>query len=138
MFKEYLNKKVVVTMDRKMGDNHPKFDWTYPLNYGEIKGVKSGDGDDLDAYVIGPRQPLESFTGKCIAYIERKDNPEDPKLIVVSEDKVTITDEEILELVNFQEKWFDPVLKREQVQFTLHGNKKYPCKTRIFQSGSAQ
>jgi len=112
MIREFLNTKVTVTMDRKMGDKHPKYDWKYSLNYGEIKGVKSGDGDDLDAYVIGPDKPLESFSGKCIAYIERKDNPEDPKLIVVSEDKENITDEEILELVNFQEKWFDPVLKR--------------------------
>lgn len=113
MSKEYLNKIVVVTMDRKMGDKHPKYDWTYSINYGEIKGVKSGDGDDLDAYVIGPNEPLETFEGKCIAYIERKDNPEDPKLIVVSEDKENISDKEILEIVEFQEKWFDPVVKRD-------------------------
>ena len=110
--KEYLNKEITVTMDRKMGDKHPKYDWIYPINYGEIKGVKSGDGDDLDAYVIGPEKPMSVFTGKCIAYIERKDNPEDPKLIVVSEDKENITDEEILEIVDFQEKWFKSVIKR--------------------------
>lgn len=113
MFKEYLDKIVIVTMDRKMGDRHPKYNWTYPINYGEIKGVKSGDGDYLDAYVIGPDKPLQTFEGKCIAYIERKDNPEDPKLIVVSPEKQNITDEEILEIVDFQEKWFKPVVKRD-------------------------
>lgn len=112
MIKDFINKEVTVTMDRKLGDKHPKYDWVYELNYGEIKGVMSGDGDYLDVYVIGPDKPLDEFTGKCIAYIERKDNPEDPKLIVVSADKENISDEEILQLINFQEKWFDPVVKR--------------------------
>jgi inorganic pyrophosphatase len=112
MFKEYLNKIVTVTMDRKMGDKHPKYDWVYPINYGEIKGVKSGDGEDLDVYVIGPDKPLDTFEGKCVAYIQRKDNLEDPKLIVVSVEKENISDDEILESVNFQEKWFEPVVKR--------------------------
>lgn len=113
MLKEYLNKKITVIIDRKMGDKHPKYDWVYPINYGEIKGVKSGDLDDLDAYVIGPEEPLETFEGKCIAYIEREDNAEDPKLIVVSPEKENISDDEILKIVDFQEKWFKPTLKRE-------------------------
>jgi inorganic pyrophosphatase len=79
MIKKYIHQTVTVTMDRKMGDKHPKYDWIYPINYGEIKGVKSGDGDDLDAYVIGPDKPLETFEGKCIAIIQRKNNPEDPE-----------------------------------------------------------
>ncbi len=112
MFEKYLGKIVEVSIDRKIGDKHPKYDWAYPINYGEIVGEVSGDGDFLDAYVIGPITPLDLFKGKCIAIIERKDNPEDPKLVVVDSDNENISDQEILDAVNFQEKWFSPMIRR--------------------------
>ena len=47
-----------------------------------IPNTISGDGEELDAYVIGPNIPLDEFTGYCCAIIHRT-NDDDDKLIVV-------------------------------------------------------
>ena len=70
----------------------------------------SGDGEELDAYVLGINEPLETFTGKCIAIIHRT-NDNDDKLVVVPKNK-TFTNEEIKELTNFQEKYFTSIILR--------------------------
>lgn len=41
-------------MDRPLGTKHPKHGWEYPVNYGYIPGTVSGDGEELDAYILGP------------------------------------------------------------------------------------
>ncbi|MEI7777558.1 MAG: inorganic diphosphatase [bacterium] len=110
---KYLNKTVTVKMDRPLGSNHPKHGFRYEVNYGFIPNTKMADGEELDAYVIGPNKSLDEFTGTCIAYIERTDDIDDPKLIVVSDDKKDITDTEIMTAVNFQEKFFRSVVKRK-------------------------
>lgn len=61
--KEYLGKEVTVVMDRPMGSKHPKWGFIYPVNYGMIPNTVSGDGEELDAYVLGEHDPLETFTG---------------------------------------------------------------------------
>ena len=43
--KNYLNTKVKVIMDRKMGSSHPKYGFIYPVNYGYVPNTISGDGD---------------------------------------------------------------------------------------------
>jgi inorganic pyrophosphatase len=110
---DYIGKEVEVRMDRPLGTKHSKYDWSYLINYGFIENTIQGDGEELDAYVIGPKEPLKKFKGKCVAYIERLDDTGDYKLIVVSEDFENISDEDILKAVNFQEQWFSPVVKRE-------------------------
>ena len=70
----------------------------------------SGDGEELDAYVLGINEPLETFTGNCIAIIHRT-NDNDDKLVVVPKNK-TFTNEEIKELTNFQEKYFTSIILR--------------------------
>lgn len=112
MIKKYLNKEVEVVMDRKLGSKHPKYDWTYPINYGFIPNTTQGDGEEIDAYCIGPVEPLDKFTGTCVAYIQRSDDTGDCKLIVVDDKNLDITDEEILKVVNFQEQFFSPVVIR--------------------------
>ena len=102
--KEFLNKIVTVTMDRPMGSAHPKHNFIYPVNYGYIEGVTSGDGEELDAYVLGEHKPLEKFTGRVIAIIHRL-NEDDDKLIVMQDGR-NYSDEQILALTEFQEKWF--------------------------------
>lgn len=94
MNKKYLGKTVAVTVDRQMGTKHPKHDFYYPINYGYIKGTVSGDGEELDAYVLGIFKPLEEFSGKVIAIIHRT-NDDDDKLVVAPE-QVNYTDEQIL------------------------------------------
>ena len=93
-----------------MGSKHPDCGFIYPVNYGFLEGVTAPDGDDLDAYVLGVFEPIETFTGKCIAVIQRSDDDDD-KLIVVSEGK-EYSDEQILALTEFQERFFKPNIVR--------------------------
>lgn len=103
--KTYLGKEVAVTIDRPMGSKHPKYGHVYELNYGFVPETMAPDGEELDAYVIGPTEPLESFTGTCVAVIHRT-NDDDDKLIVVDSQHLGITDDEIRAATNFQEKFF--------------------------------
>ena len=110
MVKEYLNKIVEVKMDRPMGSRHPKKGFIYPVNYGYIPNTISGDGEELDAYVLGIHEPVETFTGKVIAIIHRL-NDNDDKLVVTSEGK-NYTDEQIRALTEFQEAYFKSEIYR--------------------------
>lgn len=101
---QFLGKIVTVTIDRPLGSKHPRYDSIYPLNYGYIEGVKAPDGHYLDAYVLGFSKPMKKFRGKCIAVIQREDDDDD-KLIVVPEG-MTFSDDEIIKLTFFQEKYF--------------------------------
>ena len=101
---EYLNKIVEVVIDRPMGSKHPKHNFIYPVNYGYIPYTISGDGEELDCYVLGVFEPLETFSGKCIALI-RRINDNDDKLIIVPNDR-QFSDNEIRVLTEFQERFF--------------------------------
>ena len=99
----YIGQMVEVKMDRPLGSRHPKFNFVYEQNYGYVPNTVSGDGEELDAYVVGVNEPLESYYGKVIAIINRIEEDDD-KLVVTYENK-NFTDEEIEKMVNFQEKW---------------------------------
>ena len=103
--KDYIGKIVKVKVDRPLGSKHPNFDMIYPVNYGYIPDTISGDGEELDAYVLGIFEPIKEFTGKCIAVIKRL-NEEDDKLIIVPENKM-YTKEQIKALTEFQERFFE-------------------------------
>ncbi len=109
--RDYLNKKVTVKMDRPLGSKHPKHGFIYPVNYGYIPGTISGDGEGLDAYVLGEFQPLESFEGVVKAIIHRTDDNDD-KLVVMSDDK-NYTNEQIRALTEFQERFFKSEIIRD-------------------------
>lgn len=100
----YLNKEVLVKVDRKLGDKHPNFDFIYPVNYGYIPNTLSEDNEEIDAYILGIFYPINEFKGICKAVICRYDNNEN-KLIVVSKDK-NYTIEQMEALVEFQERFF--------------------------------
>lgn len=102
---EYLNKNVKVKIDRPMGSRHPKHNFIYPINYGFVPNTISGDGEELDCYVLGVFEPLDEFEGKCIAIIHRL-NDNDDKLIVVPNDK-NFSNEKIEALTEFQERFFE-------------------------------
>ena len=112
MNEEYLGKIVKVTMDKPIGYIQPNYGYAYPVNYGYIEGTISGDGEELDAYVLGKDKPLATFTGRVIAIIHRT-NDNDDKLIVVADGK-NYTDEQIRQLTHFQEQWFESVIIRQQ------------------------
>lgn len=103
---------VECTMDRPLGSTHPRFsDLYYPVNYGYVNDVFAGDGAEQDVYVLGVDKPLETFTGKVIAVFHRLNDVED-KWIVAPEG-MDFSDEEIMEQIHFQEKFFDGVLLRK-------------------------
>ncbi len=108
--KQYLGKLVNVVIDRPLNSKHPKHNFLYELNYGYIPNTVSGDGEELDAYVLGVNHPVQEFAGKCIAIIHRT-NDDDDKLIVVPEG-VDFSDAEIEQATAFQEKWFEHKLIR--------------------------
>ena len=108
--KDYLTKNVRVIMDRPLGSKHPKHGFEYLTNYGYIPDTISGDGEELDAYVLGVDKPLTEFQGTCIAIIHRT-NDDDDKLIVVP-NGVNLTDDEIEKMVSYQEKWFKHIIIR--------------------------
>ncbi len=106
----YIGQIVRVVMDRPMGTTHPKHGFLYPVNYGYIPNTVSGDGEELDAYVLCVNEAVSEFTGRCVAIIHRT-NDNDDKLVVVP-DGVTISDADIESAVAFQEQWFEHILVR--------------------------
>jgi inorganic pyrophosphatase len=102
MCRQYIGKKVSLIIDQAYGTYYK--DTLYEQNYGYIPDTIAPDGEGLDAYFIGPQEPLEKAEGVVIAIIHRLDDDDD-KLIVVP-DGVSMTDEEIEAAVNFREKFF--------------------------------
>lgn len=108
--KDYIGKIVKVKIDRPLGSKHPNFDMIYTVNYGYVPNTISGDGEELDCYVLGVFEPIKEFEGKCIAVIKRK-NEDDDKLIIVPENK-NYSDEQIKALTEFQERYFQSKIIR--------------------------
>lgn len=108
--KEFLGKEVSVEIDRQLGTNHPKHGFMYMLNYGFIPNTISGDGEELDAYLVGVFEPVEKFEGQVIAIIHRT-NDDDDKLIVAPKG-INYSDDAIRALTEFQEKYFESIIIR--------------------------
>ena len=96
---------VHVVIDRPMNTYHPEHkDLFYLVNYGYIEGIIAPDGEEQDVYVLGVDHPIKEFTGKIIAVIHRLNDVED-KWVAVPEN-MTMTEEEIMAQVSFQEQYF--------------------------------
>ena len=106
---DYLGKIVTVKIDRPMGSKHPKHGFIYPVNYGFVPNTKAADGEELDVYLLGVFEPVEEYTGRCIAYVRRLYGDDD-KLIVVPKDKNYYLDQ-IDSLIEFQERFFSYKIK---------------------------
>ena len=108
--KNFLDTIITVKIDRPLNTKHPKHGFIYEVNYGFVPNTISGDGEELDCYVLGVQEPLDTFEGQCIAVIHRT-NDNDDKLIIVPEGQ-NFTDKEIRELTNFQEQYFESEIIR--------------------------
>lgn len=106
----YLNQNVTIKIDRELGTRHPKHGFIYMLNYGYVPNTISGDGEELDCYLLGEFEPVKESTGKVIAIIHRT-NDDDDKLIVSKTGK-DYSDEAIRSLTEFQEQYFESVIIR--------------------------
>ena len=108
---KYIGKEVNVIIDRPIGSSHPDYpDHIYLVNYGYVPNTISGDGEELDCYILGEYKPLKEYKGKCIAIIHRlKEN--DDKLIIAPNNK-KFTNKEIKLLTDFQEKYFESKIIR--------------------------
>lgn len=109
--RRFLGRAVSVMIDRPLGSCHPRWDFIYPVNYGYVPETSSGDGEPLDAYILGVFEPLEVFTGRCIAIVHRPDDDDD-KLVLVPEGR-DYTLEQIEALTEFQERFFPSTVLRK-------------------------
>ena len=118
---DYLDKVVEVKIDRPIGASHPDYpNHIYLVNYGYIPNTISGDGEELDCYVLGEYKPLKEYRGKCIAIIHRLDDNDD-KLIIAPENK-TFTNNEIKLLTDFQEKFYTSKIIRNSNYLEFNKN----------------
>ena len=101
---EYLGKEVKVVIDRPIGSKHPDYELIYPINYGYIPDSKAGDGEEIDAYLVGIDEPLEKYCGIVKALVIREDDVEN-KLVVIP-DHLEVDERMIAEAIQFQESYF--------------------------------
>ncbi len=101
---EFLGQWVTVVMDRPLGSKHPEYELIYPINYGYLENTVGGDGEEVDAYVIGVFEPLDTFEGYVVAVISREDDVEIK--LVVSREKYKYNEEQIKALTEFQERFY--------------------------------
>ena len=80
----------------------------YPVNYGYVPGVMAGDNAEQDVYILGPTEPLKTFDGVVIAVVHRFNDVEDKW--VAAEKTGVYTAEEILKILDFQEKYYESEL----------------------------
>ena len=107
-----IGQTVKVTIDRPIGSFHPEHpDMYYPVNYGYVEDIIAPDGEEQDVYILGVDKPLKEFTGRIIAVIHRLDDVEDKW--VAAPENMNFTKEEIIEQVNFQERFFKTEIRTE-------------------------
>ena len=105
-----IGKIVKVIVDRPIGTYHPNHkDIYYTVNYGYIPEMIAADGEEQDAYILGVSEPVSEFIGKVIAIIHRSDDIEE-KFVVAPQD-ASFTADEIMQQVEFQEKYFITEIK---------------------------
>lgn len=102
--KQFLGKVITAKIDRPLGMRHSKHGFVYMVNYGFIPETKAPDGEEVDVYVLGVFEPLNEFTGRCIAVIHRL-NDNDDKVILTPEG-IDYSKEQIIALTEFQERFF--------------------------------
>ena len=102
---EYIGKIVDIEIDRPLASRHPKYkDFIYPINYGFVPNTVSGDGEELDCYIIDLDKKVQKVSGKCIGIINRLNDCGDKLIITVKDEEYS--NEEMLNRGNFQEQFF--------------------------------
>lgn len=108
---QYVGKEVTAKIDRPKGSSHPQYsEHIYSVNYGFLPNTMSGDGEEIDCYILGENKPLQDYIGDCIAVIHRIEEDDD-KLVIAPKNK-NFTDKEIKLLTDFQERYHQNVIIR--------------------------
>ncbi|MCQ2485946.1 MAG: NUDIX domain-containing protein [Clostridia bacterium] len=104
---EYIGRAVYVKIDRPVGYIHQKerCSLTYPINYGYIPGIAGGDGEELDVYLLGVKEPVQEYTAKIIGAAYRRNDVEDK--LIAAPFGMDYTVDEVCEAISFQEQWYD-------------------------------
>ena len=80
-FKNYIGKKVRVTIDRKLGSKHPKWGFIYLNNYGYIPNtdmLSPGETAKMKLLLSGNCMGLNMVSGSCIPHTEQRPAPPRP------------------------------------------------------------
>lgn len=108
----YLGKTVAIKIDRPMGSARPKHpDMIYPVNYGYIPNIFSADGEELDVYLLGVGEPVETYTARIIAIVHRHNDVEDQ--LVAAPEGCHFDPAEIAAAVYFQEQYYESEIEAE-------------------------
>ena len=106
-----IGKNVKGIIDRPIGSHHPRHpENIYPINYGFVEGIIAPDGAEQDVYVLGTDKPICKFEGKVIAVYHRFNDVEDKWIVSIEGNNYS--DEEILKMIDFQERYFKGKLIR--------------------------
>lgn len=111
LIRTYLGKTVTVEIDRPIGFHHVTngIHLDYTVNYGYLPGVTGGDGEEQDVYVLGVKEPVETFTGRIIAVVRRADDNEDK--FVAAPEGMAFTKDQIAAEIHFVEQYFDSTIE---------------------------
>lgn len=100
-----LGKIVDIKVDRPLGSVHPKHpNIIYPVNYGYIPGTQSGDGEEIDVYLLGVKEPVEAYTCKIIGIVYRENDVEDK--LIAAPVEMQFHQAELAATVQFQEQYY--------------------------------
>lgn len=106
LVKSYLGKIVNIKIDRPIGSIHSKHpELVYPINYGYIPNVFSGDGEELDVYLLGVDFPVKEYTARIIGIVHRQNDAEDK--LVAAPEEWNFDQNQISEFVSFQEQYYE-------------------------------
>lgn len=100
--REMIGKPVLVTVDHPLGSLHPSLaDAVYTVNTGYV----ILNEEITDAYVIGPEEPLDTFSGIVCGIIYRR-NSDRIRLIVMRAGEMPDR-EEIIRKIGFEEQYYE-------------------------------
>ena len=104
--REWLGKTVTVIIDHTYGSFHPHIaDLTYPVNTGYVEELFQKNGEFQDAYVIGPKEPLDTFDGVVSGIIYHKDDHR--SYFIVTRVTENIDENEIIQAVGFEQQFYE-------------------------------
>lgn len=104
--RSYFGKNVTVIVDRPIGhiQKRGKYTVRYKVNYGHVPEITDEAGVALSAYVLGVKEPVESYVGQVVAIVNSENDAED-KLVIAPEGTV-LNQAQIAGKIHFREKYY--------------------------------